>query len=268
MQLYVLPALYALFIWWFSTGVIIYLDGLPRATFSASFSFLSLLLFLALVGAYATRDDVSSNGAYLAFSCGLVIWGWQVASFYMGILTGPRPVPCPADARGWARFRAALSACLYHELASVAGALTLAALVWGSQNQVALHAYLLLWGLHQSAKLIVFFGARNLNEEFLPEHMKFLASYFRYRPMNLFFPIAVTIATLVTVVLCQQAAVASSSFAAISYSFLGCMAALGLLELWLLVLPLPLHLWDWGLSSHRARDLDGVPTIPGAERLS
>ena len=28
-----LPVLYTLFAWWFSTGVILYLDGLPRHTF-------------------------------------------------------------------------------------------------------------------------------------------------------------------------------------------------------------------------------------------
>jgi putative photosynthetic complex assembly protein 2 len=266
MNLYLYPALYALFIWWFSTGVIVYLDGLPRSTFSASFAFLSLLLFLALIGVYATRHDVSVNGAYVSFTCGLVVWGWQVASFYMGILTGPRPVPCPAGVRGWARFRAALAACLYHELAALAGAVVLLALAWGGQNQGALYGYLVLWGLHQSAKLIVFFGARNLNQEFLPEHMKFLASYFHHRPMNWFFPIAVTTATVMTVFLCIQAAHATRAFDAVTYSFLGCMAALGLLELWLLMLPLPLHLWDWGLSSHRAREAE--PTkLPGTEQI-
>ena len=30
---YGLPVLYALFVWWFSTGLIIYLDGLPRSTY-------------------------------------------------------------------------------------------------------------------------------------------------------------------------------------------------------------------------------------------
>ena len=36
---------------------------------------------------------------------------------------------------------------------------------------------MVLWWMHQSAKLNVFFGVRNLNEEFLPEHLEFLKSF-------------------------------------------------------------------------------------------
>jgi putative photosynthetic complex assembly protein 2 len=266
MQLYVLPAIFALFVWWFSTGVIVYLDGLPRYTFSASFSFLSLLLFLALIGLASSRADTGTGGAYLAFSCGLTVWGWQIASFYMGILTGPRRLPCPAGERGWSRFRYALAACLYHELASLAGALVLVVLLWNAPNQLGLYTYLVLWGLHQMAKLNVFFGARNLNEEFLPEHMKFLASYFSHRPINGFFPVSVTIATVLTVMLCQWAGAAARPADAVGWSCLACMAGLGLLELWLLVLPLPLHLWDWSLRSHRTPP-DEPAALPGAERI-
>jgi putative photosynthetic complex assembly protein 2 len=266
MHLYFLPVLYSLFIWWFSTGIIVYLDGLPRYTFSPSFSFLSLLLFLSMIGLVSSRNDASVSGAYLAFTCGLMIWGWQIASFYMGIITGPRRIPCPAGSSTWQRFRYALAACLYHELASLAGALLILAITWGSVNPIGLYTYLVLWGLHQSAKLNVFFGVRNLNEEFLPEHMKFLASYFSYRPMNRFFPFSVTAATALMVFLCQQAATAVRAVDAVGFSFLACMATLGLLEIWLLVVPLPLNLWDWSLSSHRKRTAKSVKW-PGTERL-
>jgi hypothetical protein len=33
MSLYLLPIIYTLFVWWFSTGAILYLNGLPRARF-------------------------------------------------------------------------------------------------------------------------------------------------------------------------------------------------------------------------------------------
>lgn len=254
MQLYVIPVIYALFAWWFSTGVIIYLDGLPAHTLIPSFAFLTLLLFLALVGVHSSRADTGMHGAYLAFSCAIVAWGWQVAGFYMGFVTGPRRHACPAGCRGLAHFGHAIEACLYHELAAIAGALAILALSWQSSNQLAFQTYLLLWGLHELAKLNVFLGVRNLNEEFLPDHMRYLSSFFSRRPINLFFPVAISIATILTAVLWQQAFRAGgSAFSAIGSSFLGCMATLGLLELWLLVLPLPLHLWDWSLRSHRAR---------------
>ena len=44
---------FALFIWWFSTGLILYLDGLPRATFAWSMTGATIILAavtLALMG--------------------------------------------------------------------------------------------------------------------------------------------------------------------------------------------------------------------------
>jgi putative photosynthetic complex assembly protein 2 len=41
-----LPVLYALFLWWFSTGLILYLDGLPRRSFRWS-----MLVATGLLGA-------------------------------------------------------------------------------------------------------------------------------------------------------------------------------------------------------------------------
>lgn len=260
MHMYVFAVLYALLIWWLSTGIIIYLDGLPRHTLLPSFAFLTLLGFLALIGTASSRLDTSTSGAYLAFSCGTLLWGWQVAGFYMGFITGYRRQACPAGCRGRAHFYHAVEACIYHELAAIAGAFALLALTWHAPNQLALHSYLILWGLHQFAKLNVFFGVRNLNEEFLPEHMRYLSSFFQRKPINCFFPIAISIATLMTGLLWMRAFANASAFSAIANSFLGCMAALGLLELWLLVLPLPLHLWDWSLRSHeRACALHDLP---------
>ncbi|MDZ4719808.1 MAG: DUF3623 family protein, partial [Roseiflexaceae bacterium] len=66
--------------------------------------------------------------------------------------------------------------------------------------------------------------------------------------------------------LCQQAATATRAVDAVGFSFLACMAMLGLLEIWLLVVPLPLNLWDWSLSSHRKREAKQAKW-PGAERL-
>ena len=50
MSHYVYPALHALFIWWFSTGVVIYLDGLPRRTFRWTMLGSSVLLAVSLTG--------------------------------------------------------------------------------------------------------------------------------------------------------------------------------------------------------------------------
>jgi hypothetical protein len=76
---YALPVLYTLFIWWFSTGVILYLNGLPRWTFKWTMGGATALLLLALLGLYVTGKDTRVTGAYLAFSCALLVWAWLEA---------------------------------------------------------------------------------------------------------------------------------------------------------------------------------------------
>ncbi|MBV8868454.1 MAG: DUF3623 family protein, partial [Acetobacteraceae bacterium] len=45
---YLAPVLFALFVWWFSTGLIIFLDGLPRRTFRWSMLGATVLLAASL----------------------------------------------------------------------------------------------------------------------------------------------------------------------------------------------------------------------------
>jgi hypothetical protein len=155
MVLYALPALYALFIWWFSTGVIMYLDGLPRKTFKWSILGATVLMLFSLWGVYASRNDASVQGAYCAFSCGLLAWGWQEISFYMGYVTGTRKQPCPEGCSGWKHFGHAIQTSLWHELAIIAMGVVVVALTWGAKNQIGMWTFMVLWWMHQSAKAYV-----------------------------------------------------------------------------------------------------------------
>jgi putative photosynthetic complex assembly protein 2 len=250
MRLHLFPILFALFVWWFTTGLIIFLDGLPRRTFKWSFLGASLLTLVSLWGLYATRGDTSVAGAYLAFTWGTLAWGWQEMSFYMGYVTGPRRAPCPEGCGGLRHFGHAVQTSLYHELAVIASAALVVALTWGGANQIGTWTFLIMWWMHQSAKLNVFFGVRNLNEEFLPEHLQFLRSFLTKKPMNAFFPISVTVSTVIAALLLARAfAAGASEFVAIGYTFLGFLMVLAILEHWLLVLPMPNKIWNWGLKS-------------------
>src|SRR5690349_1652917 len=88
-----LPVLYTMFLWWFSTGLIVYLDGLAPRTFRWSLAGAGILTAAALYGLGARRVDTSVSGAFVAFTCGLAVWGWNEISFLMGLVTGPRRVP-------------------------------------------------------------------------------------------------------------------------------------------------------------------------------
>ena len=205
MQHFLYPALFALFVWWFSTGAIIFLDQLPRATFKYSMVGATLVLLASFWGIAASAHDTSLVGAYCAFSCGLLAWGWQEISFYMGFVTGPRTAPCPEGCSGWKHFIHAIQTSLWHELAIIAAALVVTTLTWNQPNHVGLWTFMVLWWMHQSAKLNVFLGVRNLNEEFLPDHLAFLRSFLTKKPMNLLFPFSVTISSVICVVMWERA---------------------------------------------------------------
>lgn len=243
---FAIPAVYTVFLWWFTTGAILWLDGLPRGTFRWSMLGATAMLVAGLVGLAASADDTSALGAYCAFTCALLAWAWVETGFLTGFITGPSAAPCPPGARGWQRFRLALGAILHHELAIIAVAAAVLAITWGEANQLGLWTFLALWAMRQSAKLNLFLGVRNLGEQFLPDHLRHLASFFRRRPMNLLFPVSVTATTIACVLVFRAAAAAEEPTA---LALLGVLLALGMLEHWFLVLPLPFErLWSWYLA--------------------
>lgn len=252
---YLLPALYALFVWWFSTGLVMYLDGLPQRTFRWSMAGATALLAASLYGLAASAEDASVFGAFAAFTWGLLAWAWLEMSFYTGYVTGPRKHACREGCRGWRHFGHAIMVSLWHEVAILVCAAAVLWATWGGVNQVGLWTFVTLWWMHQSARLNVFLGVRNLNAEFLPGHLAHLRSFLRKRRMNPLFPVSVTVSTGVLAWLVARAAAADAgSFEAAGYSFLAALMALAILEHWFLVLPLPTAaLWSWGLRSRTPR---------------
>ena len=249
MATYGLPILFTLVLWWVSTVVILYLDGLHKRTFVWSLAGASALMAASLWGLHACASDTSVNGAYCAFAGGLTAWGWQITTFYMGAITGPRRTACEPDCKGFAKFVEAVRTCIHHELAIVAMAVVMVAICWKQQNQFGLWTFIVLWWMHTSAKLNVFFGVPNLSEELVPHHMRYLVSFMAKRPMNLFFPLSVTASTICAVHLTGKAMAASATaFETTGYTMLATLMVLAILEHWFLVTPLDTNaLWKWGV---------------------
>jgi putative photosynthetic complex assembly protein 2 len=248
-----LAILATLALWWGSTGAIFYVDSLPQKTFRYTMIGATALVALALWGLVATAGNQTAGAAYGAFTYGLICWGWQIVSFYTGYVTGPQRQPCPPELHGLARFIEGVRTSLYHELFALVGAVVLLALTHNQPNQLGFWTYATLWWMHESAKLNVFFGVPNLGEEMIPEHLRYLASYMTRRPMNMFFPISVTISTVVTTWLAWSAMAATTSFDAIGYTMLGTLMALAVAEHWFLVAPLNANAL-WGPMSRRSQD--------------
>jgi len=246
------PALAVLLVWWSATGLILLLDSLPRRTFGRSLTAASALAAAALFGLAATSGAATPANAYAAFACAVAVWGWQELAFLTGYVTGPRRHGCPPGCDGTRHFVHAVEAILYHEFAIAACAAAVVLLTWGEPNQVGTWTFLVLWVMRQSAKLNLFLGVRNPGTEFLPPHLRYLASYFRRRPMNLLFPISVAVPAAVLVLIVQTGlAPGATEFDATAAALVGTLVALAILEHLLLVLPLPASLL-WGRSRESA----------------
>ena len=137
---------FALFIWWFSTGAILYLDGLPRRTFPWSLAAITAVAVAGFAGAAASASDTTVFGAYLGFVSGLAVWAWHETTFLLGYVTGPRQEPCTAMRLGWERVSQAIATILHHELAILVAALLLWMVTADGTNRTALWTFLILWG--------------------------------------------------------------------------------------------------------------------------
>jgi putative photosynthetic complex assembly protein 2 len=248
-----LPVGFTLLIWWASTGVILFLNHLPGSTYRWSMLGATALLLVALLGVTVTRYDTSPVGAILAFTQGIIVWAWLEMSYFMGFVTGPRKSPCPDGCSGLRRFWLAIGTSLYHELGVVAFGLLLFALTWQTPNPFAAWSFVVLWLMRWSAKLNLFLGVPNINDEWIPGHLRHLSSYIRRRSMNLLFPVSVSLATAVVALIGVAAFQAPDAFSRTGLVLVASLLALAVLEHWFLVLPVhDSALWAWAIDTRQS----------------
>ena len=241
--------LYTVFLWWFSTGAILWLDRLPKRTFRWSLVLASVLAIASVYGLVVSRGDPTPAGALCAFTCALGVWGWHETSFLMGLITGPRTTRCPPEATGWRRFTLAAATLIYHEAALVLTAGAILALTWGAANQVGLWTFAVLLAARLSAKFNIFLGVPNFTEEFFPEQLRYLTSYLRKGPTNALFPVSISAGVALAG---AQGWLAldpgAGAFATTGAALIFALTALALLEHAFMVLPVPdAALWRWAV---------------------
>lgn len=253
MPAYAVDLLFAMFAWWFGTGVVLYLIQLPARTYRWSVFGATIVMFWSLYGLSQSAEDASSRGALLAFTQALLVWAWMEMSYFTGVLTGPGDSPCPEGASGWLRFRLALRTSLYHEIAVAGGGILIFLITADAPNPVGSCTYTTLWLMRWSAKLNLFLGVSNVHDDWFPRHLAYLSTYIRRRPMNLLFPVSVCIGTVATTIVFATMD-AGDPFHATACVLVGTLLALGTLEHWLLVLPLrDSLLWQWAIAAAQRR---------------
>ncbi len=259
-----IAASFAVFVWWFSTGLVLLLDGLPRGTFRWSLVISSLLAVAALVGLVRASGQTTVQASYCGFTCALLVWGWHELSFLTGWITGPRKQPSPDDALRSERFGHAVSAILWHELAIAAVGVAILILTHDAPNQVGTWTFLVLWIMRISAKLNLFLGVRNTGKELLPEHLAYMGSFFRRRTMNGLFPFCVAASSVMLTAMALRLQEVDRPWAAVGLVLVGTLLALAIVEHLLLMLPLPsTALWRWALRERgAASDMSAPAALP------
>ncbi len=261
MTLHALPIVFTLLVWWCATGLVLLAVNRPPASYRRSLIVATVILAASVIGLSWASREATVPGAYVAFLCGVLIWGWLEMSYYTGVLTGPRPLPCPAGVSAWRRFGLALKASLYHELAIVAFAGGTIALTWGAPNQVGTWTFVTLWLMRWSAKLNIFLGVPHLNLQWFPDHLRYLESFIVRRPMNALFPFSILLSLMAAAsVLSTVVRSDATSTEIVSALLVGSLILLAVLEHGFLVLTLPdSALWNWALPAARQCRQD----IPG-----
>ncbi len=264
-----LAIVFAIFIWWFSTGIVILLNRMSRNAISVSLLISSLLCVAALFGLMRTSRQIDIASTYCAFTCALLAWGWNELSFLTGWITGPRKSAISREVTGRLRFVESCRAVIWHELGILFIGVAIIAISWNAPNQVGTGTYLVLWIMRTSAKLNLFLGVRNLSEEFLPPHLAYLQSFFRRRAMNWFFPLSVSAAIACLAILVSKTLVADQVAIALGHTLIGTMLALAIVEHLLLVLPVDTTaLWRWAIRNNGkggAKSLDIGKTGPSSK---
>ena len=244
----VAPAIvYALFVWWFSTGLVLLLVLRRRAIVRAGLVGGALLLPVCLYVLAKSSAQSDVWGAYVAFTAAILLWGTQEIAFLAGTLTGPRPLPCPAGVTGVTRVRYAVMSILYHEVALAACGLAVFAVDRGGPNQVGTLTFAVLWVMRVSAKLNLFLGVPVLNDGFMPAPIAYARSYFRRGPVNGFMPVAMLAAVIATYVMIAAALDPGAGPTGEAGGILvASLLVLAIVEHVFMVVPLPIErLWAW-----------------------
>ncbi len=261
----VVAVVFALGLWWFSTGAILWLTRRPSAWRGWSLAAATAVAAAAAAVLVVTRGQATPFAAFAAFTAAVALWGWHEFSFLTGLVTGPSHAACPPGARGWTRFRAAAATLMHHELALALTAAAVAGVTLGAANPIGGWTFLVLFAARLSSKLNLFLGAPNFSVELFPPALRHLPSYLRRGPVSALYPVS-----LVGLALAAAAAgaialdPAAPAFARAGFALVFTLIALAALEHGFMAVPLAdVALWRWAIA---AADRPARPTGPRLAR--
>jgi putative photosynthetic complex assembly protein 2 len=247
-----LPPLVAAAVWWLGTITVMALGTLALPLLRLSAPCGVVLSLAALLCVQHTLTDLRPAGAYAAFVCAVLLWGTLELAFLGGWLAGPRRTGATAARGGLAHFAQAAGAVLWHQLAVLVVLAGLAWQAWGQPNTLGLQTFAVLAVMRLSAQLNLYFGVGFDGQEFLPQRLAYLASYFHHsRHGNALWPWSMGLGALAGAVWVSQAAGAFGPLgqgARVGALLLASLMLLALAEHAFMRWPVPHgRLWQWAL---------------------
>lgn len=234
---YLVAISFAIVLWWVSTGIIIVLYRQPRWTYDATFGVMSIVAAAGAVILVLLRNHNETWAVYASFSAGTVVWGWNLASYYTGFITG-QPITLPnAPLSNRQRFVLAVRSSMYHEGVSFVLMMSALWLIRDATNPTGFVTIVLFYVLHLLAKLNIYFGVYNFSGEWLPPHLRYITAFFGPERTHWFFVFTVSIATACTIWAIGIAIQATQAQLQIASAFWALLSGVGLLELIVLMIP-------------------------------
>jgi len=247
---YILPVLYVIFLWWFSTGAILWLSTRSKRNLPASLLLMTVLAAAGFAGATMAANTNQSWAPYLGFVAALAIWGWIEFTFLTGLITGPRTKSCPSNISENQRFKLAFLTLSHHEFSLVGALMAVFLVTYSGDDQTAFWTFLTLWLMRISAKLSIFSGVPSFCKEMMPASLSHLHSYIRDDRIGPVFWISTGATTiiLITAVLLLMNGLVPQQTTTIAV-MLTSLVGLAAFEHWMMVLPVKeTVLWRWAIS--------------------
>lgn len=244
-----LPIAFVVFVWWISTGVVLWLArGLDRQI-HLRLIVMTILCALGFAGVIISSANATVGSVYLAFMSAIAIWAWVEFTFLTGLITGSEAKPCPTNVNEVKRFWLAFKTICHHEYALLAMMCLLAGLDTTAGTGMAIKTFALLWILRLGAKLTIFSGVPRLSTNMMPERIAYMTTYFRHDRIGIGFWVSVTCCSLFLVA--STYVLATGSLTPVSQTqilILSTLVGLALLEHVFMVLPFSeSSLWQWAM---------------------
>jgi len=233
----VVAVIFAIVLWWLSTGAIIVMYRKDPWTYDATVGAYSVVAALSAAGLILLRHNTELWAVYVSFSAGTLVWGWNLACYYTGYITGPKQPGNDGNLSDAERFRHAMIRSAHHEVISVLLVACSVWLAWGATNIAGFGCIILFYTLHMLSKLAIYFGVTNFSGAWLPGHLQYITAYFGPKRFHWFTIGAIAVGIVGTIWSISGVQLALTVYHRVTYAFWGLICAAAVLELVVLLIP-------------------------------